>query len=72
MTGIKFSVSINDVDVRERLTNPESKVSEPEDKEYSNLPPATHPPHVRVRYFLLSSDVLMLDSTIFGRAIKNE
>ena len=38
--------------------------------------PATHPCHVLVRYFLpfflLSSHILTLDSTIFGRAIKNE
>ena len=65
-------MSKNDVDVHEHLKNRKSKISESEDHEYSNLPSEAHPPHVLVRHFLPSSHVLMLDSTLFGRAIKNE
>ena len=74
---VKISVSKHDIDVCERLKNRKSKLAEPEENEHSNLPPATHPPHVLlVRHglssFLLSSHILRFDSTIFGRAIKNE
>ena len=66
-----FSASKNDVDVRKHLRKRKSTVSEPEENECSNLPPAAHP-HVLVRHFLLSCHILTLDSTIFGRAIKSE
>ena len=51
-------------------------ISEPDENKYLNLPPATYPPHILVRHFLpsflLSSHILVLNSTIFSCAIKNK
>ena len=74
---VKISVLKHDVDVCKHLKNWKSKITEPEKNEHSNLPPATHPPHVLLvchvlPSFLLSSHILRFDNTIFSCAIKNE
>ena len=73
---VKISVSKHDVNIRESLKNRKSKIAEFEENEHSNLPPATHPPHVLLVCYVLPSfipyphHILRFDSTIFSSGIR--